>query len=74
MSILQRKRKVFPRMQKAGNGRTGYPLLDIYEDGICLVGRNLYSKPIGLPTSIMRRHQERIKRMFLAYSQILNSF
>lgn len=44
MSIFTNKKKSIPEDAVPATVEQAIPLQDIYEDGICLVGRNLYSK------------------------------
>ena len=43
MSIFTKKKKSIPEDAVPATVEQAIPLLDIYEDGICLVGRNLYA-------------------------------
>ena len=51
------------------------PISDVYEDGICLVGRNLWSKTFKFSDINYATASKGDKEnMFFAYSAILNSF
>ena len=51
------------------------PISDVYEDGICLVGRNLWSKTYKFSDINYATASKGDKEnMFFAYSAILNSF
>ena len=75
MSLFQKKKKSIPEDAVPTTVEQAIPLLDIYEDGICLVGRNLYSKTYKFTDiNYSTASKEDKEGMFLAYSQILNSF
>lgn len=75
MSIFTKKKKSIPEDAVPATVEQAIPLLDIYEDGICLVGRNLYSKTYRFTDiNYATASREDKEGMFLAYSQILNSF
>ena len=75
MSIFTNKKKSIPEDAVPATVEQAIPLLDIYEDGICLVGRNLYSKTYRFTDiNYATASREDKEGMFLAYSQILNSF
>ena len=75
MSIFTNKKKSIPEDAVPATVEQAIPLQDIYEDGICLVGRNLYSKTYRFTDiNYATASREDKEGMFLAYSQILNSF
>lgn len=75
MSIFTKKKKSIPEDAVPATVEQAIPLQDIYEDGICLVGRNLYSKTYRFTDiNYATASREDKEGMFLAYSQILNSF
>ena len=75
MSIFTNKKKSIPEDAVPATVEQAISLLDIYEDGICLVGRNLYSKTYRFTDiNYATASREDKEGMFLAYSQILNSF
>ena len=75
MSIFTNKKKSIPEDAVPATVEQAIPLQDIYEDGICLVGRNLYSKTYRFTDiNYATASREDKEGMFIAYSQILNSF
>ena len=75
MKFWKNKRSVYESDKIPTTVEQAIPIYDIAEDGICLVGRNLYSKAfrfsdINYATASKTDKEE----MFLAYSEILNSF
>ena len=75
MKFWKNKRSVYESDKIPTTVEQSIPIYDIAEDGICLVGRNLYSKAfrfsdINYATASKTDKEE----MFLAYSEILNSF
>ena len=75
MSIFIKKKKSIPEDAVPTTVEEAIPFQDIYEDGICLVGKNLYSKTYRFTDiNYATASREDKEGMFLAYSQILNSF
>lgn len=75
MSVFIKKKKSIPEDAVPTTVEDAIPLQDIYEDGICLVGKNLYSKSYRFTDiNYATASREDKEGMFLAYSQILNSF
>ena len=75
MSIFSKKKKVIPEDAVPATVEQAIPIQDIYEDGICLVGKDLYSKTFKFSDiNYETASKEDKARMFLGYSQILNSF
>lgn len=75
MSVFIKKKKSIPEDAVPTTVEEAIPLQDVYEDGICLVGKNLYSKTYRFTDiNYATASREDKEGMFLAYSQILNSF
>ena len=74
MNIFQTKKKAAPDAVPT-NVEQAIPIQGVFEDGIFLVGRNLWSRTFTFTdinyTTASKEDKERI---FLAYSDILNSF
>ena len=74
MSIFQKKRKTAEPDAVPTSVEQAIPICGIYEDGIFLVGRNLWSKTFrftDINYAVASREEK--EGIFLAYSEILNS-
>ncbi len=74
MSIFQKKRKTAEADAVPTNVEQAIPICGVYEDGIFLVGRNLWAKTFrftDINYAIASRDEK--EGMFLAYSEIFNS-
>ena len=75
MSLWKKKRPVCESEKIPVTVEQAIPVYDVAEDGICLVGRNLYSKTFRFSDINYATASKTDKeRMFLSYSEILNSF
>ncbi len=73
--IFSKKKKVIPEDAVPATVEEAIPILDIYDNGICLVARNLYSKTFRFTDiNYQTAGKDDKESMFLSYSQILNSF
>ena len=74
MSIFQPKKKTVEPDAVPTNVEQAIPIQGVYEDGIFLVGRNLWSKTFtftDINYAVASREDK--EGMFLGYSEILNS-
>ena len=74
MSIFQPKKKTVEPDAVPTNVEQAIPIQGVYEDGIYLVGRNLWSKTFtftDINYAVASREDK--EGMFLGYSEILNS-
>ena len=75
MNLFGGKKKVVEADKIPTTVEQAIPIQEIYEDGICLVGRNLWSKTFrftDINYEVASREDK--EKMFLGYSEILNSF
>ena len=75
MNLFGGKKKVVEADKVPTTVEQAIPIQEIYEDGICLVGRNLWSKTFrftDINYEVASREDK--EKMFLGYSEILNSF
>lgn len=74
MSLFESKKRITEADVIPTTVEQAIPLLGISEDGICLVGRNLWSKTFRFTDiNYSVASGEDKERMFLGYSEILNS-
>ena len=75
MNLLKPKKKPVEPDVIPTTVEDAVPILDVYEDGIFLVGRNLYSKTFRFSDVNYATASKADKEgMFFAYSEILNTF
>ena len=75
MKIFGKKRPTVVEDAVPATVEQAIPISDVYEDGICLVGRNLWSKTFKFSDINYATASKGDKEnMFFAYSAILNSF
>lgn len=75
MSLFKKKNLTVVEDAVPATVEQAIPISDVYEDGICLVGRNLWSKTFKFSDINYATASKGDKEnMFFAYSAILNSF